>query len=45
MEFLLDWASRGFIINQPGLHVGVYGLVCMFPDSQMQDCNRILLPG
>lgn len=44
-EFLLDWASRGFIINQPGLHVDVYSLLCMFTDSQMQGCNCILLPG
>lgn len=45
MEFLLVWASRGFIINRPGLHVGVYSLLCMFPDSQMQDGNHILLSG
>lgn len=45
MEFLLDWAGQGFIINRPGLHVDVYGLLCMFPDSQMQDCNHILRPG
>lgn len=31
----------GFIINQPGLHVDVYSLLCMFPDSQMQDCVSI----
>lgn len=41
MEFLLDWASQGFIINQPGLHFDVYGLLCMFSDSQMQDCNYL----
>ena len=45
MEFLLDWDSWDFIINQPGLHVDVYGLLSMFSDSQMQDCNHISLPG
>lgn len=45
MEFLLDWASWAFIINRPGLHVEVYGLLCMFSDSQMQDCKRILVSG
>lgn len=45
MEFLLGWDSQGFIINWPGLHVGVYSLHCVFPDSQMQDCNCILLLG
>lgn len=37
MEFLLDWASQGFIINQPGLHIDVYSLLCMFSGSQRQD--------
>lgn len=45
MEFLLGRASWGFIINQPGLHVAVYSLLCMFPRSQRQDCNHIILPG
>lgn len=43
--FLLDWASWGFIINQPGLHVAVYTLLCMFPKSQMQDCNYLTARG
>lgn len=45
MEFLLDWASWGFIINQPGLHVAVYSVLCMFPEGQMQDCSHMILPG
>lgn len=44
-EFLLDWASQGFIINQSGLHVDVYSLLCVFPDSQMQNHNHMLQPG